>query len=287
MKRMIWSAIIAGFAAGFLVIVAQAQPSYDHLCDQGYVEREAYPGDDTCVTRQTRAQAAYDNEHACEHVDPEDPGGALYGGCGTTCLPGYVWRLARPSDHICVTPETRVQTDYDNSQWLNRLAHRYDNPMWFDHRLDWCRRWGTQCGQPAADNYCKRNLWTGARNFEQDPNIGAAQPTITSGSFRVCDQSLCNGFKSITCYGRIANGRKYTPPQKDGHLLDTCLRGDSECGKPAADAFCRYKGFTESFYHLVLPELVPSHLATITIGDGRIYQAEKYDLYAFYMIICQ
>jgi hypothetical protein len=33
-----------------------------------------------------------------------------------TCLMGWVWRQAIPSDDVCVTPETRSQTWYDNSQ---------------------------------------------------------------------------------------------------------------------------------------------------------------------------
>ncbi len=38
------------------------------------------------------------------------------------CAPGYVWRLASPSDHVCVTPATRSQTAYDNSQASVRCA---------------------------------------------------------------------------------------------------------------------------------------------------------------------
>jgi hypothetical protein len=33
-----------------------------------------------------------------------------------TCLDGFVWREAAPTDHVCVTPATRTQTAYDNSQ---------------------------------------------------------------------------------------------------------------------------------------------------------------------------
>lgn len=32
------------------------------------------------------------------------------------CRPGFVWREAFPGDHVCVTPETRAQAAYDNSQ---------------------------------------------------------------------------------------------------------------------------------------------------------------------------
>lgn len=37
-----------------------------------------------------------------------------------TCVQGYVWREAIPSDHVCVPPETRDQTAYDNSQAVAR-----------------------------------------------------------------------------------------------------------------------------------------------------------------------
>jgi hypothetical protein len=33
-----------------------------------------------------------------------------------TCRQGFVWRDAFPDDHVCVTPETRAQAAYDNSQ---------------------------------------------------------------------------------------------------------------------------------------------------------------------------
>ncbi|WP_433423539.1 hypothetical protein ACQP1V_15995 [Microtetraspora malaysiensis] len=40
-----------------------------------------------------------------------------------TCAQGYVWREARPSDHVCVTPAVRTQTAQDNavkaSRWTN------------------------------------------------------------------------------------------------------------------------------------------------------------------------
>lgn len=38
-----------------------------------------------------------------------------------TCLQGYVWREAVPNDHVCVTPETRFQVAYDNSQVAARI----------------------------------------------------------------------------------------------------------------------------------------------------------------------
>src|SRR5262249_36972794 len=33
-----------------------------------------------------------------------------------TCRQGFVWRGARPGDHVCVTPDIRSQAAFDNSQ---------------------------------------------------------------------------------------------------------------------------------------------------------------------------
>jgi hypothetical protein len=79
-------------------------------CLQGYVWREAVPGDHVCVTPETRAQAADDNSLAASRRSPT---GGAYG--PDTCLQGYVWREAVQGDHVCVTPETRAQAADDNS----------------------------------------------------------------------------------------------------------------------------------------------------------------------------
>ncbi len=40
-----------------------------------------------------------------------------------------------------------------------------------------------------------------------------------------------------------ADVRSYSAPVVNGSRLDACLTGDGDCGKPAADAFCRGQGF--------------------------------------------
>jgi hypothetical protein len=79
-------------------------------CQQGYVWREAFPGDHVCVTPNIRTQAAMDNAQAAAR---REPNGGPYG--PDTCKQGYVWREARPGDHVCVTPEVRAQTAADNA----------------------------------------------------------------------------------------------------------------------------------------------------------------------------
>ncbi len=45
--------------------------------------------------------------------------------------------------------------------------------------------------------------------------------------------------------GKFAQGavRNYFAPEQDGKRLDSCLTDASDCGKPAADAFCKAQGF--------------------------------------------
>ena len=39
-----------------------------------------------------------------------------------TCASGYVWREARPTDHVCVTPESRTLVRQENSRARQRWA---------------------------------------------------------------------------------------------------------------------------------------------------------------------
>ena len=288
MKRMIFGVLVAGFAAILLVIAAQAQSD---KCRQGFVWREAFAGDHVCVTPATRTQAAEDNRLASTRIDPA----GAYG--PNTCISGYVWREASPGDLVCVTPETREQTKYDNSQAKNRLAtdeYKYTRPLWNDRRLDWCYKWGADCGKRAADNFCMRRRWTGASAFEADPNIGASSPTIVMSTNQVCDQSNCTGFTYITCYGKIPANRVFANPKipaqlEDGSIrefrLDECYNWDTGCGRQAANAFCTEEGFVRSFYYV--RDASPSSVDTLTIGTYEVCDVNGYDCYGFQMIICQ
>jgi hypothetical protein len=86
-------------------------------CLQGWVWREAFPGDHVCVSGPTRSQAWADNAAAASR---RNPAGGPYG--PDTCLVGWVWREAQPSDHVCVTPTIRQQTSIDNATAAARRA---------------------------------------------------------------------------------------------------------------------------------------------------------------------
>jgi hypothetical protein len=100
--------VALGLAALALPATADAADYGPATCLNGYVWREAFPGDTVCVSPATRTRTAQDNAAAASRRDPS----AGYGPYG--CQAGYVWREARPSDLVCVTPNIRDQAKADN-----------------------------------------------------------------------------------------------------------------------------------------------------------------------------
>ncbi|MEU8034289.1 hypothetical protein AB0C13_37860 [Streptomyces sp. NPDC049099] len=119
--------LAATLAAGILTTVGQPaaaapQPLAFDTCPQGYVWREAVPGDHVCVYPVRRQQARDDNAAAPTRVNPSGPYGP------DTCLQGYVWREVVRTDHVCVVPARRAQAWDDNAQAAGRV-----HEAWLDH----------------------------------------------------------------------------------------------------------------------------------------------------------
>jgi hypothetical protein len=94
---------------------AHAQPYGPDTCVQGFVWREAAPGDTVCVTPPVRTATAQQNAAAGQNVEP---GGGAYG--PNTCKQGFVWREAYGGDVVCVTPDVRTQAANDNAAAASR-----------------------------------------------------------------------------------------------------------------------------------------------------------------------
>ncbi|MHB1111353.1 MAG: SH3 domain-containing protein [Devosia sp.] len=77
-------------------------------CKDGFVWRDAIPGDHVCVTPDRRSTAASENAIAGSRVDP----GGAYG--PNSCVVGFVWREAYAGDVVCVTGERRSQVKQEN-----------------------------------------------------------------------------------------------------------------------------------------------------------------------------
>ena len=79
-------------------------------CKPGLVWREAYFGDNVCVSRPERDEALAQNANAERN---RRPGGGAYG--TNTCRDGYVWRVANAEDVVCVTPFERQKAAEQNA----------------------------------------------------------------------------------------------------------------------------------------------------------------------------
>jgi hypothetical protein len=114
--------VIALAVTGAVVVTADSASAVGdygpNTCLEGYVWREAFPGDLVCVTPDRRQQSADENAQAASLVDPN----GAYG--PDTCIAGYVWRdagaanpflSANVPDHVCVTPGIRAQVAYENT----------------------------------------------------------------------------------------------------------------------------------------------------------------------------
>jgi hypothetical protein len=94
----------------------QQKPYGPDTCKQGFVWREAVPGDRVCVLPATRDETRRDNALAAGRRAGSGPYGP------DTCKQGFVWREAVPGDRVCVLPATRDQARRDNALAAGRRA---------------------------------------------------------------------------------------------------------------------------------------------------------------------
>jgi hypothetical protein len=108
-----------GYRATTLPVALHSGPD---TCAPPFVWREAFAGDHVCVEVGRRTQVAKDNALAqsrraflctppnCTFTAPD------------TCKVPYVWREARPSDHVCVEVKERTQVAAENKLANQRRA---------------------------------------------------------------------------------------------------------------------------------------------------------------------
>ncbi|QDY76174.1 hypothetical protein [Streptomyces qinzhouensis] len=109
--------VLAGVLVAGPPAAAADLPYGPYTCVNGFVWREAFPGDLVCVTPAIRGQGWSENALGPSR---REPNGGPYG--PDTCKQGFVWREARPSDRVCVPPPSRDQARSDNANAPWRLV---------------------------------------------------------------------------------------------------------------------------------------------------------------------
>lgn len=159
----------------------------------------------------------------------------------------------------------------------------YNKPRYADLRLDWCLHWGTDCGRPAALAFCNRRRYANVSVFRAE-KVGKSEPTKLIGSNQVCSgHDFCTAFASITCSEPIPSEQIFVNPVWKERRLDVCLRWGVDCGKPAADAFCRAKGYAEAMH--ATADAAPGYAHTRVISSDQI--CDKPFCRGFQQIICR
>jgi hypothetical protein len=104
----------------------------------------------------------------------------------------------------------------------------YNTPRFNDTRLDWCLRWGADCGRPAAVEFCLRRRFADVVVFRAE-RVGRSEPTRVISTNQVCNGDFCTAFAYITCTGPIPRERVFANPAWKDRRLDNCLRWATEC----------------------------------------------------------
>lgn len=116
---------------------------------------------------------------------------------------------------------------------------RFNNPQVSGIALDWCLTWARDCGQPAADEFCRSQGFERASGYREAQDIGYTKILRTG---QICNASFCDGFAYIDCERR-GGASRFEYPTINGRRLDWCRRWATDCGAGAANAFCRSEGY--------------------------------------------
>lgn len=118
---------------------------------------------------------------------------------------------------------------------------RFYDPIYDGYRLDWCKNYSSNCGEPAADMFCQGKGFKEAHAYPIDSNIGETTKVI--GTDQLCTDSFCDSFQYIDC-----KTPKFTMPMYEGYRLDWCKTGwaASSCGSAAANEFCVAHGYGQA-----------------------------------------
>ena len=126
-------------------------------------------------------------------------------GCG---LVGSRWQANFGAHFAWCLTTSKFQANKEHQARQSQLAacsapaplfKTFHNPKIGNLRLDWCRVWSAQCGQPAANQYCASKGYSHAVNFGKANNIGQWTKTRVISTGQVCNGPDCDGFTKITC----------------------------------------------------------------------------------------
>ena len=154
---------------------------------------------------------------------------------------------------------------------------QYVKPKIDGYRLDWCYKWGIQCGEAAADRFCISKGYDESFNFSIAPDIGDVTPTKILGTGQVCEDVTCDGFAKITCTRGDEEDEDdpietkfFKKPLKGGVQVNICFAKGVQCGGgAAAKKYCNQNGFAKAISFGQSQPYTPL-IPTRYISNGKI-----------------
>ena len=169
----------------------------------------------------------------------------------------------------------------------------FKKPKTGSYRIDWCYKWAKQCGEPAANKYCKAKGYDSASDFSKAEDIGDDFPTKVLGTGQICDDESCDGFKFITCERSDEEDdsdepnyidKAFDKPALGGSRIHFCYAPGNGCGQKAAKAYCSNVGYDTAVSFQQSSVLIglkaPRYLGTGQICSGL-------DCVGFKSIVCR
>jgi len=94
----------------------------------------------------------------------------------------------------CVSGVIKRDTHQSNKNSLIIITIR--NPEVNGMALDMCKKWGKECGKPAADAYCRAHGYIGALSYKVEYDT---PPTRVISTGQVCNASFCDRIVEVKC----------------------------------------------------------------------------------------
>ena len=145
-------------------------------------------------------------------------------------------------------------------------------PLYHGKPLSYCSLDHKMCGLGMASEYCKLMGYEKATKIMIAHNVGL---TLYPNTKMQCKGWRCDGFKLITCAESLKKKpvpdyyyrmQDFSLPRFENYRVAWCYKQKRGCGRRAADAFCRQKGYKRSKGY----EKSTQVGSTRTIGSGAL-----------------
>ncbi len=159
-------------------------------------------------------------------------------------------------------------------------------PKYHAEYLSYCSCDGSKCGKTVANQYCQQMGYQKASRAIKYPNVGIANYINEKGQ---CKGWECNGFQVIRCQGKLDTTppkpyhyryKQFNYPRMSNYRVAWCYRTGTDCGREAAQSFCRRLGYLKASSFT----MDKSVKATKSLGDHALCFGD--DCAGFDKIVC-